>query len=120
MLDDYKKGSSMVIALKDQYQGMQHLLAVEEDQIKNKNREISELQNQLREYRVKGENMQSQRRHSTQEVNEFIFQLEKYANAQQNLSDETLATIDKYKLEMQSLALNNQRDALIKKRIQVE
>ena len=43
----------------------------------------------------------------TQDVNEFIFQLEKYGKSQEILTDEALAAIDKYKIEQANQMLND-------------
>ena len=47
---------------------------------------------------MKADNTDGQIRMCTQEVNEFIFALEKYANSQALLTETTKETIDKYKL----------------------
>ena len=60
---------------------MQTLLTVEEDTIKNKNRDISDLQAQLHELNIQAQSKESQKRIRMQEVNEFIFQLDKFAQA---------------------------------------
>lgn len=60
---------------------MQTLLTVEEDTIKNKNRDISDLQAQLHELKIQAQSKESQKRIRMQEVNEFIFQLDKFAQA---------------------------------------
>ena len=70
---------------------------MEEDQIKDKNLQISELQEELHKLTVIADQNESHIRRRTQEVNEFIFQLEKYNSAQAMLSSETIATIDRYK-----------------------
>jgi len=58
---------------------------------------------------------EGQIRRRTQEVNEFIFQLEKYKNSQDMLSSETLATIDKYKLDKHKYELNDKLDSKLKR-----
>lgn len=107
LLDEYKRGSESIIALKDKYQNMSSLLIVEEDQIKNKNLEISELQNELHELKTKAEDKEERVKSTTQEVNEFIFQLEKYSASQ---NPELTATIDRYKMEKVNYELNDKRD----------
>jgi len=47
LLDEYKTSNIAIIALKDKYQNMQSLLSVEEQQIKCKNKEIAQLQEEL-------------------------------------------------------------------------
>ena len=59
-------------------------------------------------------------RRRTQEINEFVFQLEKYTSSQQQLSHETLATIDKYKDRQVKQELSDRREKRMKKRQDAE
>ena len=56
------------------------------------------MQEELHLLKMKADNTDGQIRMCTQEVNEFIFALEKYANSQALLTETTKETIDKYKL----------------------
>ena len=58
---------------------------------------------------MQADTTESHVRRRTQEVNEFIFQLEKYTQSQNMLSDETLATIDKYKQEKKKYAIKDKQ-----------
>ena len=107
LLDEYKRGSESIIALKDKFQNMSSLLIVEEDQIKNKNMEIADLQSELHDLKTKAEAKEEQVKSTTQEVNEFIFQLEKYSASQ---NPELTATIDRYKMEKVNYELNDKRN----------
>ena len=86
---------------------MQSLLIVEEDQIKVQDTSIADLQQTLHELKNQAEESEGRIRMGTQDVNEFIFQLEKYGKSQEMLTDEALAAIDKYKIDQANQMLND-------------
>ena len=55
MLEEYKRGSDHIIALKEKHQSMQSLLIVEEDQIKDQDVNIANLQEKLHKLKLQAE-----------------------------------------------------------------
>lgn len=115
LLEEYKLGNINIVALKEKFQNMQSLLSVEEEQIKNRNKKISELQEELHGLQMTATSKEGQVRRRTEAVNDLIFQVEKYAGSQRQLSDETRAIADKYKHDTHVYELNDKREDKLKK-----
>ena len=61
---------------------------------------------------------ENQCKRATNDVNEYIFLLQKYSNAQNNLLDQSKDMISKYKREQENTELNDKRDIRQKTRLQ--
>lgn len=120
MLVKYKTNAAHLVKLKEQTKSLKSVMETENFAVKSRRDTVNQLTGQLYELKIEQESLEQKCKRQLQEVNEYIFLLQKYSQGMCNLSNETRDTITKYANEQKQYAMNDQRKERMKQMLSQE